>query len=228
MAPITDNLKTIKGQLKSAAEKAHRCVDDITLLAVSKEKPAQAIREAYLAGQHHFGENYLQEALDKINALSDLTIVWHFIGAIQSNKTQALAKQFDWIHTLDRVKVAEKLNRHRCDNPTPLNVCIQVNLDNEPNKSGVAPDECLALAKAIEQLPNLRLRGLMTLPKACDNFESQYLSFQRLTHLQSLISSHLSTPLDTLSMGMSSDFCAAIHAGSTLLRIGQAIFGERP
>lgn len=199
----------------------------VTLMAVSKFQPVTAIREAYAAGINNFGENYWQEAKEKIERLRDLPLIWHFIGAIQSNKAAAIAQEMQWVHTVDRLKIARLLNQHRKEQASALNVCIQVDLDNEQNKAGLPESEVLSLAKDIQLLPNLRLRGLMAIPKPYENEESQYLSLLRLNDLLHRINPHLSYTMDTLSMGMSDDLLAAIRAGSTTVRIGRAIFGER-
>lgn len=226
MQNIEKNLVLIHQQIEQAANDHNRCANDIVLLAVSKKKPAVDIRAAYKSGQKDFGENYLQEAQSKMPELADLDIVWHFIGPVQSNKTRALASSFHWVHCVDRLKIAQRLNHHRSSSMPPLNICIQVNVDLEPSKSGVAPSEIIPLAEAIVDLPYLRLRGLMTIPAQRSDFESQRKPFRLLA----LALADLRTrgfDCDTLSMGMSHDMQAAIAEGSTLVRIGTAIFGER-
>lgn len=227
MTFVSQNLQLVKQQIRQAAEACHRPFSDITLLAVSKKKPVSAIKDAYQAGQHAFGENYVQEALEKMAELNDLAIEWHFIGTIQSKKSEIIAQNFSWVHTVDRFKVAHLLNAHRPESSPPLNVCIQVNLDNEPTKSGVSTIECVNLAKQIITLKKIKLRGLMCIPKPVNSFEQQYQSFCRLTKLKKDIENKLELTLDTLSMGMSADMMAAIRAGSTLVRVGEAIFGAR-
>jgi pyridoxal phosphate enzyme (YggS family) len=204
--------------------------NDITLLAVSKGQTADAIQSAYKLGQRHFGENYLQEALEKQEQLSELSdICWHFIGPIQSNKTRKVAENFDWVHTVDRIKVAEGLNTARSEHLSPLNVCLQVNIDEEESKSGVSTCEVEALAHAIAKLPNLRLRGLMAIPQKDQSEEKQRASFASVAQLLSELknSSPQLATLDTLSMGMSADLEAAIAEGATIIRVGTAIFGPR-
>ena len=185
------------------------------------------MRDAHTAGEVAFGENYIQEAVEKQALLSDLPLAWHCIGPIQSNKTRLVAQHFDWAHTVDRLKIAQRLSQQRPQDLGPLNVCIQVNIDGGPAKSGVAPSEALALAREVLQLPNLRLRGLMTIPEPAEDFASQ-LAVHRETRalFDTLCAAGL--PLDTLSMGMTADLEAAIHGGSTLVRVGTAIFGARP
>ena len=197
------------------------------LLAVSKTFPAAAVREAYLAGQTAFGENYLQEALDKMDALRDLPLEWHFIGPIQSNKTRAIAENFAWVHSVDRLKIAERLSAQRPPHLPPLNVCLQVNVSGEESKSGVAPEEVMELAQAVAPLPNLKLRGLMTIPSpATGEMEQQRMPFAEMRVLLDQLNLQ-GMALDTLSMGMSHDFPAAIMEGATIVRIGTAIFGSR-
>jgi len=201
----------------------------VALLAVSKIQPADAVRDAFHAGQHSFGENYVQEALDKMAALADLRprIEWHLIGPLQSNKTRVVAESFDWVHTVDRLKLAERLSAQRPPHLPPLNVCIQVNVSGEASKSGVAPAEAPALARAVAALPNLKLRGLMAIPEPAEGLEAQRAPCRELRRLRdALVAEGL--PLDTLSMGMSDDLEAAIAEGSTCVRVGTAIFGKRP
>jgi pyridoxal phosphate enzyme (YggS family) len=230
MPNIADNLKHIHHQIQQITKNVNRNPDEITLLAVSKGQPAEAIQKAYEQGQRHFGENYLQEALEKQQQLSDLTnITWHFIGPLQSNKTRKVAENFDWVHSVDRIKVAERLNRLRNGHPTPLNVCLQVNINNEESKSGLLVNEVGEVAHAVAKLPNLKLRGLMAIPKKNQSDSEQRASFKAVAQLLSKLkngSPQLAT-LDTLSMGMSADLEAAIAEGATIVRVGTAIFGPR-
>lgn len=229
MPTIADNLHQVYRQIHAAADRAGRRPEDIQLLAVSKGHPASALRACYRLGQRHFGENYLQEALDKQMALADLgDIHWHFIGPIQANKTRKIAEQFDWVHSIDRQRIAERLSAQRPAQCQPLNICIQVNTDDEDSKSGVAPKEVEALARAIISLPNLTLRGLMCIPRSSDDPAEQRHAFATLASLlrQLQDSTHLPT-LDTLSMGMTNDLESAIQEGATIVRIGTAIFGAR-
>jgi len=230
MPNIADNLKHIHHQIQQITKNVNRNPDEITLLAVSKGQPAEAIQKAYEQGQRHFGENYLQEALEKQQQLSDLTnITWHFIGPLQSNKTRKVAENFDWVHSVDRIKVAERLNRLRNGHSTPLNVCLQVNINNEESKSGLLVNEVGEVAHAVAKLPNLKLRGLMAIPKKNQSDSEQRASFKAVAQLLSKLkngSPQLAT-LDTLSMGMSADLEAAIAEGATIVRVGTAIFGPR-
>ena len=230
MPNIIDNLSLVYQKIDQFAKKAGRNSCDITLLAVSKGQPVSAIRQAYALGLRDFGENYLQEALDKQRQLADLTdIRWHFIGPLQSNKTRKVAEQFDWVHSIDRIKVAKRLNAYRPKKSTPLNICLQVNIDDEESKSGISIHQVEPLAQAMIELPNLKLRGLMAIPKNRKTVSEQQTSFATLAKLLSNIQSsslQLST-LDTLSMGMSGDLEAAITEGATIIRIGRAIFGPR-
>lgn len=197
------------------------------LLAVSKTQPAAVIRSAYYAGQCLFGENYLQEALAKQQQLADLAIEWHFIGPIQSNKTQAIAQHFAWVHSVDRLKIAHRLNVARADSVSPLSICLQVNVSNEASKSGVLPADIPALAEAVQHLPKLRLRGLMAIPAPIHDTALQRRQFAQVGALyEQLIEQGMQ--LDTLSIGMSEDFPAAIMEGATIVRVGSAIFGPRP
>ncbi len=226
MQNIEKNLALVHQQIEQAATDYDREVSNISLLAVSKKKPSSDLRNAYNCGQRDFGENYLQEAQAKMQDLTDLDIVWHFIGPVQSNKTRVLAESFDWVHCVDRLKIARRLSAQRPASMPPLNICIQVNIDLEDSKSGVAPDDIIALAEAIRDLPNIRLRGLMAIPAERSDFESQREPFAKMKQaLQDLQQRGLEC--DTLSMGMSHDMQAAIAEGSTLVRIGTAIFGER-
>ena len=226
MQNIEKNLNQIRAQIAKAAEACKRDPDSVLLLAVSKKKPASDIRAAYGCGQKHFGENYLQEAEEKMKQLSDLDICWHFIGAIQSNKTRHIAEDFDWAHCIDRLKIARRLSDQRPPALAPLNVCIQVNVDQEQSKAGIDLDEVAELAAAIHELPGIRLRGLMTIPAPRPELEQQRIAFARLAEKQAELR-QLGIDCDTLSMGMTQDMEAAILEGSTLVRIGTAIFGER-
>jgi len=210
----------------SQCRPAYQCNQPVHLLAVSKAQSPQAIREAYLAGQTMFGENYLQEALDKQAQLNDLAIEWHFIGPIQSNKTQLIAQNFSWVHSVDRLKIAQRLNDSRPISLTPLQVCIQVNTSNEASKSGVAQDELEALATAIVKMPRLKLRGLMSIPEPSRDYNKQRSQFKQVRGCYDALLAH-GFALDTLSIGMSDDYRAAIEEGSTIVRIGSALFGAR-
>ena len=223
MSTLADNLSAISARIASAAQAAGRDPASVQLLAVSKTKPASAIREIHAAGVCDFGENYLQEALTKQQALSDLPLIWHFIGPIQSNKTKAIAEHFDWVHSVDRLKIAQRLSEQRPAGLAPLNICLQVNVSGEDSKSGCAPADLPALAKAVAALPNLRLRGLMAIPEPTDDRAAQEAAFSSLRALQK----GLDLGLDTLSMGMSHDLEAAIAQGATWVRIGTALFGAR-
>lgn len=226
MTAILSNLQATRAAVAQAAQAARRDPDAVRLLAVSKTFPAEAVREAYRAGQHAFGENYVQEAVDKIQALHDLPLEWHFIGPIQSNKTRDIAQHFAWVHGVDRLKIAERLSAQRPAHLPPLNICLQVNVSGEDSKSGVAPGEVEALAVQVAQLTNLRLRGLMAIPAPADDPAVQRLPFARMRALLQQLNS-CGLQLDTLSMGMSHDYPAAIAEGATIVRIGTAIFGAR-
>ncbi len=223
MSTLADNLSAISARIASAAQAVGRDPASVQLLAVSKTKPASAIREIHAAGVHDFGENYLQEALTKQQALSDLPLIWHFIGPIQSNKTKAIAEHFDWVHSVDRLKIAQRLSEQRPAGLAPLNICLQVNVSGEDSKSGCTPADLPALAKAVAALPNLRLRGLMAIPEPTEDRDTQEAAFASLRKLQE----DLGLGLDTLSMGMSHDLEAAIAQGATWVRIGTALFGAR-
>ncbi|MDD2162142.1 YggS family pyridoxal phosphate-dependent enzyme [Pseudomonas sp. MIL19] len=223
MSTIAENIAKVGVRIREAAQASQRDCGSIGLLAVSKTKPAAAVREAFAAGAQDFGENYLQEALDKKAELYDLPLTWHFIGPIQSNKTKAIAEHFSWVHSVDRLKIAERLSAQRPAHLPALNICLQVNVSGEASKSGCHPDELPALAQAVTQLPNLRLRGLMTIPEPTDDPIEQRAAFARLRELQQ----GLNLGLDTLSMGMSHDLEAAIAEGATWVRIGTALFGAR-
>jgi hypothetical protein len=226
MTTIRSNLQTVRDRIAAACARAQRPVNEITLLAVSKTFGPEAVREAHAAGQRAFGENYIQEAVEKMALLSDLPLEWHCIGPIQSNKTRLVAQHFDWAHTVDRFKIAERLSQQRPADKAPLSVCIQVNVDGGATKAGVDPQDVAALAHAIAALPGLRLRGLMSIPEPADGFDAQRAPHAACAALfQELRASGLD--LDTLSMGMTADLEAAVDAGATLVRVGTAIFGGR-
>ncbi|MFY0992248.1 YggS family pyridoxal phosphate-dependent enzyme [Halomonas sp. C05BenzN] len=226
---LSESLATARTRLAEALRAAGRPATDARLLAVSKTKPAAMIREAWHLGQRDFGENYVQEALDKQAELADLhDIVWHFIGPLQSNKTRAVAEHFAWVHSVDRDRIARRLNDQRPEGLEPLNVCLQVNISGEPSKSGVTLDELPALAESVLAMPALRLRGLMAIPAPAEEIEAQREPFARLRRaLEALRVRFPEAPLDTLSMGMTADLEAAVLEGATLVRLGTAIFGER-
>ncbi len=220
-----DNIAEIQQSIAQAKAR-FQMSQTVTLCAVSKSQPAQAIRAAYAAGQTVFGENYLQEALSKQEQLQDCAIAWHFIGPIQSNKTQQIARQFDWIHSVDRLKIAQRLSDARSSALPPLNICLQVNISEEASKSGASGQELLELALQIKQLPHLHLRGLMAIPAPQQDFAAQRDQFRQVRALFEHLNTH-DLQLDTLSIGMSGDYQAAIAEGATLVRIGTAIFGAR-
>ena len=216
--------QSVLDQIQLACERVQRDPASVQLLAVSKTHPAQSLREMYQAGQRSFGENYLQEALTKIDELQDLEIEWHFIGHVQRNKTKHLAEKFDWVHGVDRLIIAERLSSQRMDSRKPLNICIQVNIDGQDSKDGCQPDEVAELVKQISQLPNIRLRGLMVIPAP----ENSVAFADAKTLFEQVKSLHARPQdWDTLSMGMSGDLDAAIAAGSTMVRVGTALFGAR-
>lgn len=227
MSKIRHNLQIIGSEIAQSCISANRQSDDVQLLAVSKRHNSDFIREAYAAGQRAFGENYVQEMLEKSQLLADLDIEWHFIGPLQSNKTKDVAAVASWVHTVDRLKIARRLSEQRPKNMPPLNVCLQVNVNNEANKSGVSLSEVEALAKAIADLPNLMLRGLMAIPESTADPIKQRANFSLLAEAQVKLNA-ANYQLDTLSMGMSGDMGTAIAEGSTMVRIGTAIFGSRP
>ena len=229
MAAINDNLQAVAARIREAAHAAGRDPSMVRLLAVTKTQPPPAVRAAYLAGLRSFGENYVQEALDKKAALAENApgIQWHLIGPLQSNKTRVVAGTFDWVHTVDREKIARRLSEARADGVPPLNVLIQVNVSGESTKSGVPPGEARALAHEIAKLPRLRLRGLMAIPEPTPDKTLQLERFREVRELFDRLNAE-GLALDTLSMGMSQDLESAIAEGSTLVRIGTAIFGERP
>ncbi|QTD33099.1 YggS family pyridoxal phosphate-dependent enzyme [Pseudomonas fluorescens] len=223
MSTIADNILQVSSRIQAATQAANRSEDSVQLLAVSKTKPAEALREAYAAGLRDFGENYLQEALGKQLKLADLPLIWHFIGPIQSNKTRSIAEHFAWVHSVDRLKIAQRLSEQRPADLPPLNICIQVNVSGEASKSGCTPQDLPALAKAISALPRLKLRGLMAIPEPTEDRAEQDAAFAAVRKLQA----ELNLPLDTLSMGMSHDLESAIAQGATWVRIGTALFGAR-
>ncbi len=226
MIGVTENLLKIRDLLSRYALEAGRPADAVQLLAVSKKQPLEKLHEAARAGQHDFGENVVQEALAKIEATASLDVTWHFIGHLQTNKTRAVAEHFDWVHSIDRLKTARRLSAQRPEGLASLNVCLQVNIDAEQGKSGVSAEELPELAHAVSELPGLRLRGLMCLPAIHTSFEAQREPFAKLREqYESLCGSGLE--LDTLSMGMSGDYRAAIFEGATMVRLGTAIFGQR-
>lgn len=223
MSTIADNVSMVSARIRAAALAAGRDEGSIGLLAVSKTKPAMAIRQAYAAGVRAFGENYLQEALGKQAELADLPLSWHFIGPIQSNKTKAIAEHFDWVHSVDRLKIAQRLSEQRTAGLPALNICLQVNISGEASKAGCTPAELPALAAAVRALPNLHLRGLMAIPEPTEDRALQNAAFAQVHALLHAVE----PPLDTLSMGMSHDLEAAVAHGATWVRIGTALFGAR-
>jgi pyridoxal phosphate enzyme (YggS family) len=229
MSTIAHNLQVVTEAINVAEREARRAPGAVRLLAVSKTFPAQAVFEAVLAGQRAFGENYVQEGVDKIRAVAQLRgctpLEWHFIGPIQSNKTRLIAENFDWVHTIEREKIAQRLSEQRPAGLHPLQVCIQVNTSGEASKSGVLPADAAALARTVAALP-LVLRGLMSIPEPADDFERQRAAFRVLRELYDKLRAE-GIALDTLSMGMSADMRAAIHEGATIVRVGSAIFGAR-
>ena len=226
MSAIASNLQAVRARIIKAASNAGRLPEDVALLAVSKTWPVECVRAAAEAGQFAFGENYVQEGVDKVLATVDLNLTWHFIGPLQSNKTRPVAEHFAWVHSIDRLKIAERLSAQRPADLPPLQVCVQVNVSGEKSKSGCAPDETLALCQAVTALPHLTLRGLMAIPEATDDFAAQRLPCRRLREIFEQVRA-AGIPLDTLSMGMSHDLEAAVSEGATIVRIGTAIFGER-
>jgi pyridoxal phosphate enzyme (YggS family) len=228
MGSVEAKLQQVRTRIATACETSQRPVQSVTLLAVTKTFGPQAVREALGAGQHAFGENYVQEALEKIESLADVRdrLEWHLIGPLQSNKTRVVAEHFDWVHTIDRLKLAERLSAQRPEHLPPLQVCLQVNISGEDSKSGVAPDDTLALAEAVCGLPRLRLRGLMAIPEPAGDFEAQRVPHRALARLLFELNAS-GQVLDTLSMGMSDDMEAAISEGATIVRVGSAIFGQR-
>jgi len=233
MHSIQANIDAIRTAMASACKMSNRAENSVHLIAVSKTRSAAEIRQVATSGVHHMGENYLQEAIPKIAELTEYDLTWHFIGAIQSNKTHDIATHFDWVHTVDRLKIARRLNQHCIDANRSLNICIQVNIDNEPQKAGIAPEKLPALIEEITSMKALSLRGLMAIPKVSaetpGGLKSETQKFVRLVKLfeQQLKRKTLLPAWDTLSMGMTADYVAAIHAGTTFIRVGTAIFGPR-
>ncbi|HEX5739746.1 MAG TPA: YggS family pyridoxal phosphate-dependent enzyme [Hydrogenophaga sp.] len=231
MTTIEANLQQVRERIARSCQQAGRDAKDVTLLAVSKTFGADAVRQAQAAGQHVFGENYVQEGVEKIQFLrSDdpsNPVEWHCIGPLQSNKSRLVAEHFDWVQSVDRLKIAQRLSEQRPDGLAPLQVCLQVNVDGGANKSGVAPDDLLMLAQAVAQLPRIRLRGLMSVPEPVNGFEAQRDVFLQVKALFDDLNTR-GFALDTLSLGMSDDLDAAVAAGSTMVRVGRAIFGHRP
>lgn len=226
MASIAENISTVRDQITKATANSGRPVGCVALLAVTKTQSPEKLREAYAAGQRDFGENYVQEALDKIHALDLPDLIWHFIGPIQSNKTADIATHFDWVHSVDRLKIANRLSSQRPHELAPLNICVQVNLSQEDSKSGVALADAAALCEQIAKLPKLRLRGLMAIPAPSAHSAQQREAFAPLGVLFRELQGRFEQ-LDTLSIGMSADYAAAIAEGSTIVRVGSAIFGAR-
>ena len=225
MTIIADSLQAIQANIAVAKQAAHR-IDTVQLLAVSKSQSPDKLRDAYLAGQRAFGENYVQEAISKQELLKDCAIEWHFIGPIQSNKTQLIAQHFDWVHSVDRLKIASRLNETRDATLAPLNICIQINSSNEDSKSGVGIGSTAMLANEIMMMPRLKLRGLMAIPAPAHNVAAQRAQF-KIVHEAFINLQQQGFALDTLSIGMSDDYVAAIHEGATIVRIGSALFGAR-
>jgi pyridoxal phosphate enzyme (YggS family) len=223
---ITNNLQSIRKRIATAARTCDRQPGEVTLVAVSKRHPAGAVRDAWAAGQRDFGENFLQEALPKLAELAELELNWHFIGRIQSNKTRPIAEHFQWAHTVDRLKIAQRLSQQRPAELPPLNICIQVNVGDRENKAGVEPQQVTELARQIGELPRLCLRGLMCIPPESDDTETQRKYFRILGQLAGELREQGIT-IDTLSMGMSGDLEAAVAEGATLVRVGTAVFGPR-
>jgi PLP dependent protein len=230
MSSISSNLQAVKEHIATAARAVSRESQQVTLLAVSKTFGADAVIAAADAGQRAFGENYLQEALDKMAAIRaarpGLLLEWHFIGPIQSNKTRPIAEHFDWVHSVDREKIAQRLSEQRPPHLPPLNICLQVNISGEASKSGVTPEELMALAPCVAAMPHLKLRGLMAIPEPVEEAEQQRVPFRQVRHLLDALRSQ-GLALDTLSMGMTADLAAAVAEGATIVRIGTAIFGQR-
>ena len=219
--------QTVLTRIRDAERRFQRPVDSVRLLAASKTQPATAIAALAAIGQRRFGENYLQEALDKMAELKALDLEWHFIGPIQTNKTRGIAEHFAWVHSVDRLKIAERLNAQRPNDLPPLNICLEVNLDQEPSKHGLDPSAVAEAARTIAALPRLRLRGLMAIPAPASDFDRQRQPFARLRELRDRLNADDGLALDTLSMGMSDDLEAAIAEGATLVRVGAALFGPR-
>lgn len=227
MSDIAGRVRATLDRIAAAERRFGRSPGSVALLAVSKTRPASDIRLALEAGVHRFGESYVGEALSKIEALAGESIEWHFVGPVQSNKTRAIARHFDWVHSVDRIRIARRLGEQRPAGRAPLNVCIQVNISGEQTKSGADPGEVAALVRDAATLPGLRVRGLMAIPSMSDDFETQRAAFRRLRELQETLTAGGQT-LDTLSMGMTGDMEAAIAEGATMIRIGEGVFGSRP
>jgi len=228
MATIAENIQEVRQRIATACALARRPVESVTLLAVAKTFPVEAVRAAFDAGERSFGENYVQEALDKITALADLRgpLQWHLIGPLQSNKTRVVAESFDWVHTVDRLKIAQRLSEQRPAGLPPLQLCLQVNISGEASKSGLAAEEVLAVARSVAALPRVRLRGLMAVPAPASDPAAQRLPHARLRELLARLQRD-GLDVDTLSMGMTADLEAAIAEGATIVRVGTAIFGAR-
>ena len=223
---LSNNLSAVRQQIADVSKQHQRSSDEVCLIAASKTRSTEEIRALAALGQFHFGENYVQEAVDKIAEITDIELVWHFIGPIQKNKTRLIAENFSWVHSIDRESVATRLSNQRPSTLPALNICLQINIDNEDSKSGISPTALLPLAESIQQLPNLKLRGLMAIPSASHDFDQQTAAFQKMADLLTELKQH-DFDVDTLSMGMSNDYQAAIACGSTMVRIGTAIFGPR-
>ena len=225
---IADNIQQVRQRMARACALAGRPVQSVTLLAVSKTFGPEAVRDAFAAGERRFGENYVQEGVDKIAAMADLRnqIEWHLIGPLQANKTRAVAQAFDWVHSVDRLKIAQRLSEQRPERLPPLQVCLQVNISGEASKGGLAPADVLSVARQVASLPRLRLRGLMAIPEPAADFETQRTPHRALHELQAALNRD-GLALDTLSMGMTADLEAAIAEGATTVRVGTAIFGAR-
>ncbi|MCW8847937.1 MAG: YggS family pyridoxal phosphate-dependent enzyme [Sedimenticola sp.] len=226
MPAINKRLESVNQQIQQALQNHHRTNDSVKLLAVSKTRPIEDISQAYAAGQHYFGESYIQEALTKIAQLKELNIEWHFIGRIQGNKTRSIAENFDWVHSIDNPKQIRRLNDQRPSHLAPLNICLQIKIDDEESKAGFAPDQVKAIIDKMADYPRLSLRGFMTLPAPAEGLVAQRTPFRKLRLLRNQLATP-EIPLETLSMGMSDDLEAAIAEGSTIVRIGTAIFGPR-
>ena len=226
MTTIFANLQAVRTRIDAAAHRCGRDPAEITLLAVSKTWPAASVEEAAAAGQRCFGENYVQEGLAKTGALAALNLEWHFIGPLQSNKTRPVAESFSWVHSVDRLKIAQRLSEQRPDSLPPLQICLQLNVSGEDSKSGISPAEAPAVARAMAALPRVCLRGLMAIPEPTEDFAAQRAAFRQLHDVYAALRSE-GLPLDTLSMGMSHDLDAAIAEGATMVRVGTAIFGKR-
>lgn len=226
MADCAEAIRVMRARIAAAERRFHRPAGSVSLLAVTKQRSIDDMRAALAAGQRCFGESYLQEALPKIAALSAETVEWHFIGPIQSNKTRGIAEHFSWVHSVDRLKIAQRLDAQRPEHAPPLNICLEVNISGEASKSGATPAELAALAREVLRLPRLRLRGLMTVPPHGHDFEDQRGYFRQLRELRDALAADIPA-LDTLSMGMTGDLDAAVAEGATIVRIGSGIFGGR-